>query len=72
MSTVQISDEFEFVRPMSRWCILDALGVERSSSESSDYKELTQSLLTGCGFADEADLRRVATALVAKRLQKLR
>ncbi len=72
MSTVQISDEFEFVRPLSRWWILDALGVERSSSESSDYKELTETLLHDCGVADEDALRRIATDLVAKRLQKLR
>ena len=70
MGTVQISQDF--VAPLSRWWILDAKGADRTSEESGEHKELTQSLLTGCGFADEADLRRVATALIAKRLRKLR
>lgn len=70
MSTVRISDEF--VPALSRWWVLDAKGGDRTSQESDEHKDLTQALLTGCGFADEAALRRVATALIAKRLRKLR
>ncbi|MFZ2151476.1 MAG: hypothetical protein WAV09_00020 [Minisyncoccia bacterium] len=70
MSTVLVSDKF--VPVLSRWWILDAKNADRTNEESDEHKELTQTLLTGCSFATEDDLRRVATALVAKRLRKLR
>lgn len=70
MGTVQISEQF--VESLSRWWILDAKGEHRTSEETGEHKGLTQTLLQNCGFADEAALRRVATALVAKKLRKLR
>lgn len=70
MSTVRIPDEF--VSVLNRWWILDAKSADRTREESGEHRELTQTLLTGCGFATEHDLRRVATARVAKRLRKLR
>lgn len=70
MSTVRIPDEF--VPALNRWWILDAKSADRTKEESGEHKELTQALLTKCGFATEHDLRRVATALTAKRLRRLR